>query len=283
MRRLVAAAAVGLMLSGCATGTGDTGAGGTGHAWLVDVPASDPVDLVGLWRVTDADGEGDPAWLRLTPGSYQLWRDCGGFVEGGWEVSSRVFVASAPFASTGSCPVDPWPTAEWLTDARAYRASDGGWELLDASGERLARLTVDGAPEPIPNALPEYAQAPEVTDDVRAAFAGPAPLPAVFSAATAGELVGRWEPAGTGAHGSFVELSADGTWTGSDGCNDAGGAWGVDDGGLLLATSGITTAIGCDGVAVTYWLSAAARAAFDGGVLVLLDVDGAELGRLSRR
>ena len=80
----------------------------------------------------------------------------------------------------------------------------------------------------------------------------------------------------------FAEFAADRTWAGSDGCNRSSGAWGVDDAGRLLATGGITTAMGCDGAQVPGWVTWAGRAGFDGEVLVLLDRDGGELGRLVR-
>ena len=287
MRRAARAVAVpvagllvaGLLLTGCATGDGGS------DATPVDVPSSDPVGLVGLWRVSGAEGESERTWLRLADGSYQLWRDCAGFVEGGWEASSRAFVASEPYLANGDCPVEPWPSVPWLAAARAYRPANdvggsGGWELLDAAGEALARLTVDGGPDPIPSTLPEYAEAPEITDDLRASFAEPAPLDAGLMPASARHLAGRWVPATGARNGAYVELSADGSWSGSDGCNETRGAWGVDDGGRLLATSGISTAMACDGAAVPYWLSAAARAGFAGPVLVLVDRDGTELARL---
>src|SRR5690606_38701389 len=107
-----------------------------------DVPASDPVGLVGLWRVSGAEGAGERTWLRLAHGSYQLWPqdECRGFAAGGWRASARVFVASAPFAANGDCSLDPWPDGDgWLTSARAYRPTGDGWELLDADGAVVAR------------------------------------------------------------------------------------------------------------------------------------------------
>ena len=271
------------LLVACGTGAQPGAPGGGPRDDGVIGTGSDPVGLVGLWRVADAEGEGERTWLRLAAGSYQLWGDCGGFSEGGWRASSRVFVASTPFAAVGACPIDPWPDGEgWLEAARAYRPSADGWELLDADGDVVARLRVDGAPDPIATALPDYARPPEVTSSVRAVFAEPAPLPAPLRAATADDLVGRWAPAGWGLRGPHVVLAADGTYTGSDGCNGASGAWGVDEGGWVLATSGISTMIGCDGAAVPSWLASAARAGFDGATLVLVDAEGAEIARLVR-
>jgi hypothetical protein len=50
----------------------------------------------------------------------------------------------------------------------------------------------------------------------------------------------------------------------------------------LLTVAGPTTAMGCDGAQVGSWIASAARAGFDGDVLVLVDADGHETGRLRR-
>ena len=138
---------------------------------------ADPVELVNLWRVSDAEGEPTETWLRLDASSYQLWRDCGGFLEGGWAASGTVFVASTPFAVNGDCGTDPWPTVRWLEDTRAYEAAGDGWRLLDVEGEVLATLTIEGAPEPIPTAADFFAEPPDVTDDILTRLAEPAALP----------------------------------------------------------------------------------------------------------
>lgn len=272
----------GLLLAGCATPRGET-PGEPPEVVAPDRPAADPVELVDLWRVSGAEGEGPDTWLRLDAGSYQLWRDCGGLLEGGWSASGRVFVASAPFMVAGDCGVDEgWPEVPWLQRAVGYAAAGDGWALLGADGAVLATLSIDGAPEPIANAAAFYAEPPEVTDDVRARFAEPAPLPDGLVAIGAETAVGRWEPAGGAPNDPFVELAADGTWTGSDGCNGSAGSWGVDTGGRLLATAGLSTAIGCDGAPVPSWLASAGRAGFDGEVLVLVDAESSELARLVR-
>jgi hypothetical protein len=281
----MAVVAVGLLLVGCATPReggpdgSDRSGGGSGGAG-----GADPVELVNLWRVSGAEGEVVDTWLRLDVGSYQLWRDCGGFLEGGWAASGRVFVASAPFAVNAECmgAGDDWPTVPWLEDTRAYEAAGDGWRLLGADGAVLATLTIDGAPAPIPTAADFYAEPPEVTDEARESLAGPSALPGNLAPVTAEALIGRWVPVGGARNDPFAEFAADGTWTGSDGCNGSSGAWGVDDDGRLLTTGGPTTAMACDGAAVPNWATRAGRAGFDGEVLVLLDPEGAELGRLVR-
>jgi META domain len=101
------------------------------------------------------------------------------------------------------------------------------------------------------------------------------------------DLVGRRVPAAGAGSGAptppFVELAADGTYTGSDGCNRTRGPWSVGPGGALDAGPGPSTRMACpDMVPVPSWFTLAARARFDGAELVLLDADGAELGRVVR-
>lgn len=248
----------------------------------IDPTAIAPETLVGLWRVRDAEGEAPETWLRLAGGSYQLWRDCG-FVEGAWSASSdRLFVASTPFAAVSDCG-GGIPSVPWLEAVREVAPiDDGGWELRGAAGEPVATLVVDGAPEPIANAADFYAAPPEVDGQVRDRLRDPAPVPDGLTPATRDQLPGRWVPVGAMHTDAHVDLADDGTYTGSDGCNGASGAWAAGDGGRFLATSGLSTMIGCDGAQVPGWLGTAGRAAFDGELLVLLDADGAELGRLVR-
>lgn len=240
--------------------------------------SADPVELVGLWRV-QADGEGRDTWLRMAPGEFQLWRGAG-FVDGGWDASENVLVATAwghvgEDAGPGSVEVD------WLTGAHTFRLTEDGWQVL-ADGEPVATMRVDGAPDPIASASDTYAQAPEVDDDVRDALRVPEPLPEGLAPATTADLTGRWVPAGaTYATDPHVVLREDGSWTASDGCNAGAGHWAVQEGGRLVGTAGPSTAIGCEGAPVGAWVGAASLVGLDGEELVLLDRDATELGRLA--
>ncbi len=111
----------------------------------------------------------------------------------------------------------------------------------------------------------------------------PAPLPSNLVAATSATLVGRWVPSPVRTYqgtGPFVSFTANGAWTGSDGCNGQGGTWTVGSGGAFHATSGPSTLIGCEGEPVGAWMVGAQRAGFSGSTLILLDASGATLGRL---
>ena len=258
-----------LSLGGCASATTDPGDSGT---------SADPADLVGLWRVRDA-AEPDRTWLRLDAGEYQLWRDCDGFLDGAWNATTQTLLIGVPFGAAGGCADELTDGAiGWLNDARSYRADADGWELLDADGAVTARLTVDGAPEPITSAASYFAEPPTA----RPVFVEPAPLPDGLTAPTTDDLIGRWVPPAAYETEPYVELLADTSWTGSDGCNGADGSWVLGEDGLWLATGGPMTLIGCDGAGVPGWLVGTGRVGLDGATLVLLDVTGAEVGRLVR-
>ncbi|MEU6699553.1 hypothetical protein [Pseudonocardia sp. NPDC046786] len=108
--------------------------------------------------------------------------------------------------------------------------------------------------------------------------AGDGPRPAV-----AGDLTGgHWYPAdGTAQGRAFAEFAADGSWTGSDGCNGQSGTWALDDNGSFTGTAGTSTLIGCENVPVAFWIDEAVRAGTDDGDLLLHDAAG-ETVRLVR-
>lgn len=98
------------------------------------------------------------------------------------------------------------------------------------------------------------------------------------------DLAGTWLPAdGQGGGRAYAALHADGTWTGSDGCNTVKGTWRAGPDGEFAATAGPSTKIGCENVPIASWLDDATSAEADGGTLVLRDASGAETGRLVAR
>lgn len=287
MRPLAATALLALVLTAtaCASpradapdGSGPSEGGGAGPR--APFEANDPVDLVELWRVSDAEGESDETWLRLEAGEFQLWRDCG-MILGSWRAGATTLAASA-YGASGGCASGGMPSVPWLESVVAYAPDGEGWVLLDADGEVAATLRIDGAPEPIPSAAESYTQSPRVDDAVRERLALPEPLPAGLAAVRSDDLVARWTPDPAVAGDPFVEFADDGTWTGSDGCNGGSGRWIVGVDGEILATSGPSTLMACDGAAVPAWVATATRAGLDGDRLVLVDASGDELGRLVR-
>jgi hypothetical protein len=238
-------------------------------------PPSASLGLVGLWSVVASDETTD-TWLRLDAGEFVLWRPCG-FVSGSWAASESAFIAE-PNVWHADCAFADIP---WLDATVAFRSTATGWDLLDGELKTTAVLRVDGAPPPHPDIADLYRQSPPITDAVRAAFRQPAVIPPGLTAATAHDITRTWVPAELeSATEPEVTFLSTGSYAGSDGCNGSGGRWAIEQSGLLLTTSGVSTQIGCDGVEVPAWVALARRAAMDGDVLVLLDADGAELGRL---
>lgn len=283
MKRFILPVIAVLLLAGCAGNMSDddpaasppvsTGPGGGESA---------AIGLVNLWRVTDAAGETAETWLRLDASEFQLWRDCG-MIMGSWRATDSLFLASVHSAS-GECAIDGMPTVDWLESATAFAETADGFELVANTGETVASLAIDGAPEPIDTAAAFYTQPPELTEEVHAQFRAPAPLPSELEAVIADAVEGKWIPAEAGyATDPHVVFSGDGGWTGWDGCNGGSGRWAVSGSGEFLATSGPSTLIYCEGAAVLSWVAQAASVGFDAdGMLHLFDASGAALGTLAR-
>lgn len=273
-----------LVLTGCA-GTQPGGAPNPDAPPMMGVPAdgeSEAIGLVNLWRVTGAAGEEDPAWLRLDAGEFQLWRSCG-MIMGSWRASDTLFLA-APFGGMGDCVTTTMPEVAWLEQVTGFEVSPDGYDLIDTAGAVVASLSIDGAPEPIPTAAEFYTEPPELTEQVHAAFRAAASLPEGLTPATDAALLGTWVPVAYAVSTDpYALFEADGTWTGSDGCNGGSGRWVVGADGEFLATSGPSTLIACEGAAVPSWVAQATTAGINSdGWLLLFDASGTEIGRLAR-
>ncbi|MDX6287986.1 MAG: hypothetical protein QOG53_3471 [Frankiales bacterium] len=171
-------------------------------------------------------------------------------------------------------------SARWLTQATRFRMVSGGWELL-RNDAVLARLKPGGKPK-VPNTIAESeAEPPRITPAEGAALdLNPELLPRGATAARAETLIGTWLP--DVARRPRITFKADGTYTGSDGCNGSRGAWAVGDGGQVVVTSGVSTLVGCENINVANWIAKAARAAIDGDTLVLYDARAQETHRVHR-
>ncbi|KGJ73484.1 hypothetical protein GY21_10920 [Cryobacterium roopkundense] len=240
------------------------------------------IALVDIWRVSGAADEEVDTWLRLDVPEFQLWRDCG-MIQGSWRATGSLFLAST-YGASGECATGTTlPRVPWLESVSGYRAAGEGWELHDPQGTTLATLTRDGAPDPIPTAADFYTEPPVITDATREALRQPVPLAGSLTPASPEDLAARWVPeSDSGTTDAHVVFEADGTWTGSDGCNGGQGRWVADGAGALLTTSGVSTLMSCDGAPVPYWVTQASWAVFDDGWLRLLDMHGSELGRLQQ-
>ncbi|MBT2516932.1 META domain-containing protein [Streptomyces sp. ISL-90] len=90
--------------------------------------------------------------------------------------------------------------------------------------------------------------------------------------------VGTWGDTSASTEPSLV-LAADGTLTGTDGCNRLAGGWSMD-GTTITFEQVATTRMFCEGVDT--WLSGLATATIIDETMTVLDASGAELGTLTR-
>lgn len=242
---------------------GGPGTGGPQAPVAVASGGVDPSILIGSWQVADA-GDQPGAVVQFGAGDVQVQVECGRLL-GSWRANPLGMFVAGIHGWDGQCIGDAAP--EWLASATGFRDHDDGPQLLDRDGEVTARLVPTGTPQPGESPQP---------------YATPAPLPPDLAPADAESLLGRWRPVESPASRAFLELARSGEWSGSDGCNGQGGRWVAGPDGALLATGGVSTLIACDNqVPVASWMTTAARAGFDGNELVLLDVDGNPVGRLS--
>ncbi|RZI96197.1 MAG: hypothetical protein EOO67_00915 [Microbacterium sp.] len=237
-------------------------------------------DLVGLWRVSDAEGTDGDTWLYLGADEARVWSDCG-FQFGGWSAGGGKVIVDIYMWHMGCSTKDGQPAIPWLSDTVGYESAAEGWTLLSATGEVTARLRIDGVPPPHPDTNDDARQQPVLDDDLRTLLRDVSP-PDDMRTAAADELAGRWIPEAPAPRDPHVAISADGTWTASDGCNGTRGRWAVAPDESLLTTTGPTTLIGCEGSGEPGSFGQARAAAFDGDVLVLFDGTGAVTGRLVR-
>jgi len=112
-------------------------------------------------------------------------------------------------------------------------------------------------------------------------------LPPGLLPATRSELLGRWVPAklpkDERVASSYVFLSADGSWSGVDRCNNFEGKWDVGQQGAIDAVLSYISAVGCStGVNFELWLTEATHAGFYGSTVVLVDAKGHVTGRFRR-
>jgi hypothetical protein len=294
----VAAAAVALAcLASCGTPSvdlrevGTSGAGGLDGVWHLDA-AAEPADAV----------------LALSPRGLTLVRPCVS-VDGTWAARGGLFLADMPdelnrVIPHPGCPVKPRvDVPKWLTRAVGYASAGGGWRLFDGHGDTVATLRPGATyPKgaPTKRAWLEWstreAGRPNATEQAALNFAPAASLPSSVRAAAPSEVVGRWEPDIPKLYRCdrpYLDLRADGSWTGHDDVGDQHGRWVAGPNGLALGTAEGPDEGDCadsmmDGnlesgaAAVDGWMLRLARLGFRGDQLVLFDPTARELANLTR-
>lgn len=96
---------------------------------------------------------------------------------------------------------------------------------------------------------------------------------------------GSIDPAGTWGDPSeesspYLELEDDGSFSGSDGCNNLSGSWSVDEADQVEFEDVASTMKACEDV--DDWLSGLSVATVSGDTMTVLGQDGSEIGQLER-
>ncbi|MDR6866702.1 heat shock protein HslJ [Microbacterium resistens] len=136
-------------------------------------------------------------------------------------------------------------------------------------------LTACAAARP---AGPSEAPEPSATGSA-ASSPAPGSTPGSTSSGSGGlGLDATWQSTQPGT--PFLSFRADGSFNGSDGCNDLVGTY-TREGDLLTLAPGLTTLKGC--VGVDSWLRAADTATITDGGLQVFNAEGAAIGVLAPR
>ncbi len=242
-------------------------------------PESDPLQLVGTWRVMDTGGSVAP-YVSIGDGGLVVWASCGQMM-GEWRADQRGSFVGELDGGNSVC-FDAGLNPRWLTSAVAYRLTGSDELLLDTNGQVAGRLVPASVPRALPKGLARSYLHPRMSRWVRKDYIQDnGPLPSGVIPATRSQLVGRWVPFDLPldhAPGSYLTLSKDGSWTG--GCT--GGRWAAGRGGALVDVSLPNDLMFCNAVDVELWLNNTTEAGFQGRTLVLVDAAGHVVGRLQR-
>lgn len=162
----------------------------------------------------------------------------------------------------------------------------GTWELGDAGALTTTAgpstlMACDGAQLPLAMALATYVQLSGDTLTISSSRDSTVTTLVRSTDPAVGIVdspVGQWVESDD-MDAPFLTISADGTLSGNDGCNNLFGEWALaDDGAVQLGPLGSTRKF-CEGVDT--WLSLAETARIQGGVMTIQDADGETLGQLS--
>jgi hypothetical protein len=240
---------------------------------------SDPLQLVGTWRVIDT-GERLAPYVSIGDGGLVVWASCGQMM-GEWRADQHGSFVGELDGGNSVC-FGTGLNPRWLISTVAYRPTGSDELLLNTNGQVAARLVPASVPQALPKGLARSYLHPTMSASIRRDYIQDnGPLQSALIPATPRQLVGRWVPFGVPldhAPGSYLTLSADGSWTG--GCT--GGRWAAGRGGALVDVSRPSDLMFCNAVDVEVWLNNTTEAGFQGRTLVLVDAAGDVTGRLRR-
>ena len=290
--RIAVAVATILLITGCTAkpGPGSTPEPAAETAASAEAPSA--LELVGLWRVAEAEPFDEPVWFAFHPTWFTVWTENCWSAGGVW-VADGASVSASVASGSGDCAYEIFTSVyEWFPTIHSFErtssADGGGWRLLDASGATVAQLTAETRPDAISVDESDLLAplVPVVDAEARAHFhADPAPLPEPLTPADADILEGRWNLVDyEGAGDPHVTFEDGRNYGASDGCNIMPSPMLIGAEGRFRGAMTGSTQIGCDNVDLPKWTAETARIGVDGETreLVLLDASGMELARLIR-
>ena len=205
----------------------------------------DPSELVGVWTLDEEFDSPEQPFISFVDDNTWSASDGCNRVQGTWELGTGGALTTTAGPST-------------------LMACEGAQLPLAVS--RADRVEVDG------DALKIHSSFDSTTTDlVRATDSSVGPQ---------GPPIGYWVEEMTPT-APFLSISADGTFSGNDGCNTLFGSWKTaDDDAILFEQVGMTL-MACDGV--DQWLNQLAKGRVLSGVMSIEAADGTIIGQLTGR
>ncbi|PJJ63586.1 heat shock protein HslJ [Compostimonas suwonensis] len=202
-----------------------------------------PGQLVGTWTLEASFDSPEQPYVAFVQDSTWSASDGCNRVQGTWEVTSTGALTTTSGPQTRmACEGAQLPLAVTLADS------------VRVDGDTLVITGSDGA---------NTTTLVRTTDST----VGPQGLP-----------IGYWV-ARTTSTSPFLSISADRSFTGSDGCNTISGTWESTEAETITLTMGASTLMACDGV--DQWLNQAATGRVRAGVMTMEAADGTVLGQLN--
>ena len=203
----------------------------------------DPEQLIGTWAIDETFDSPEQPYIDFADDGTWTASDGCNRVQGTWELGDEGALTTTAGPST-------------------LMACDGA--QLPLAVEQADYVIVDG------DTLRIYSSAEStVTEVVRTddPTIGPQGLP-----------IGQWVESDA-ADSPFITISADGTFSGDDGCNVIAGSWELADDEAVLFSDIISTLRYCEGLDT--WLADSALGRVQAGVMTIQDADGVVLGQLT--